>query len=360
MMLQTKVTIYDVAKELGISTATVNRALGGKANVSDKTRKLVVETAEKMGYRPSKTASSLKRNPKKIAVLLPVTVHGFVAEVARGARKAFEDLFDYGVYGEIIEMVGEETDAFLERLYEIGQSDYDGVVILPNSDEAAVTRVVKELSVNPKQIYATVTSDLTGSGRILSVQNNGKVAGKMAAEVIGYMMPDKTRPVALVTGQVSSLVHRKTVEGFVSDIDKYGLGFAGVYEHHDVLQNAYDLVEVILKAHPDLGAIYFSSANSVTFCNRLKELGHGHDMTIVASDVFPDIVNLMDEGVINATIFQNPFLQGRLAVRYLYEYMVEGRRFEEDIVLLDPQIVLRSNLSLFSEILEQMKDDIIL
>ena len=47
-------------------------------------------------------------------------------------------------------------------------------------------------------------------------------------------------------------------------------------------------------------------------------------------------------------------------MRYLYEYMVEGRRFEEDIVLLDPQIVLRSNLSLFSEILEQMKDDIIL
>ncbi len=358
-MLQTKVTIYDVARELGISTATVNRALSGKASVSEKTKKLVVDTAEKMGYRPSKTASSLKRTPKKIAVLLPMTVFGFVAEVERGAKKAFEDLFDYGVYGEIFNMVGEETEAFLDQLYEISKGDYDGVVILPNADEAAVTKAVGELSGKTKTIYATVTSDLSGSGRILSVQNNGKVAGKMAAELIGYMA-DKKRPVALVTGQVSSLVHRKTVEGFVSDIDKYGLGFAGVYEHHDNLQKAYELVEVVLKAHPDLGSIYFSSANSVTFCKRLKELGRAQDITIVASDVFPDIVNLMEENVINATIFQNPFTQGRLAVRYLYEYMVEGRRFDNDVVLLDPQIVLRSNLSLFAEVLKQMKYDVVL
>ena len=358
-MLQTKVTIYDVAKELGVSTATVNRAFNGAASVSDKTRKLVIDTAEKMGYRPSKTASSLKRNPKKIAVLLPLTVYGFLAEVERGVKKAFEDLFDYGVHGEIFKVNDEDTEMFLKQLYQISEGNYDGVIILPNSDESALTEAVRELSAKTTQVYATVTSDLTGSGRIFSVQNNGKVAGKMAAELIGYMA-DKKKPVALVTGQTKSLVHGKTIEGFASDIDRYGLEFVGVFEHYDNQKKAYDLVEVILKKHPDLGAIYFSSANSVTFCKRLKELGHGQDMAIVASDVFPDIVEFMKEGIINATIFQNPYMQGKMAVRYLYEYMVEGRRFDDDVILLDPQIVLKSNVSLYSEVLEQMKGDFIL
>ncbi|MEA5002993.1 MAG: LacI family DNA-binding transcriptional regulator [Christensenella sp.] len=358
--MRNKVTIYDVADRLGISTATVNRAINNKTCVSEKTRQLVQQTAEEMGYRPSKTASSLKRNPKKIAVLFPRTVHGFLSEVERGVNKAFEDLEDYGVYGEIFKATTGDHAHYIEKLREIANANYDGIVILPDFDESSVSSVVRELNQETDTVYATVTSDLLDSERLFSVQNNGVAAGKMAAELLSYMIPDKGRPVALVTGQLSSQVHLKTVEGFLSDLDSYGFHFAGVFEHHDDQQEARDLVEVMLKEIPDLGGIYFSSANSVTFCCHLRELGRANDMAIIASDVFPDIVKLMEEHVINATIFQNPFSQGRLAVQYLYEYMVEGRKFEEDVVLLDPQIVLRSNLPQFSKVLKQMKDDVIL
>ena len=44
-MEKEKVTIYDVARRLGVSTTTVNRVLNNKPNVSEKTRKAVMDAA---------------------------------------------------------------------------------------------------------------------------------------------------------------------------------------------------------------------------------------------------------------------------------------------------------------------------
>ena len=50
-----------------------------------------------------------------------------------------------------------------------------------------------------------------------------------------------------------------------------------------------------------------------------------------------------------------------MATRYLFEYLVEGRRFEETEILLDPQIVLRSNLELYEKKLgDVMNADILI
>ena len=59
--MEKRTTIYDIAARLGISTATVNRALTGKPRVKDETRKLVLQTAEEMGFRPNSLARSLAR-----------------------------------------------------------------------------------------------------------------------------------------------------------------------------------------------------------------------------------------------------------------------------------------------------------
>jgi LacI family transcriptional regulator len=54
-------TIRDVAKKLNISVYTVSRALDGYDDVADRTRELVIETANKMGYAPNRAARQLRR-----------------------------------------------------------------------------------------------------------------------------------------------------------------------------------------------------------------------------------------------------------------------------------------------------------
>ncbi len=356
-MSREKVTIYDVAEELGISIATVNRALNGKPNVSPETKRLVVDAARQMGYKPSKAAASLSRNPKRIAVLMMSTIMGFVAEVKRGIMKAYNDLKDFGLEVDIIEVVGDEdVDAeYIRRLDEIADEGYDGIIMLPGN-ESAIAQRLKQPGYGGKTVFAAVVSDIVGSKCLFSVRNNGCAAGRMAAELLG-MMTKNSKKVALVTGRNELFVHSETINGFKAMVDESGLEFVGVYEHYDKPSIAYKLADKLMNDVPDLGGIYFSSANSVTFCKRLIELGKISDIEIVTSDIFPEIEMLMRDGNIGATIFQNPFNQGKLVTRYMFEHLAEGRQFEDRNILLNPEIVLKSNIEFYSKNIEYVKYD---
>jgi len=67
---------------------TVSRALTGNAEVSDKTRKRVLECARDMGYKPNRWARSLvTRRTSIIGVVVPDISHSFFAEVLRGIEE---------------------------------------------------------------------------------------------------------------------------------------------------------------------------------------------------------------------------------------------------------------------------------
>jgi len=65
-------TIRDVARQLDLSITTVSRALDGYSDVSEETRKRVIETAHQMGYVPSQAARQLRRKRSEaIGYVLP-------------------------------------------------------------------------------------------------------------------------------------------------------------------------------------------------------------------------------------------------------------------------------------------------
>jgi LacI family transcriptional regulator len=64
--------IKDIAKALGVSIGTVDRAIHGRSGVSEKTKAKVLRTAERLGYKPNLAAQALKLNRQlSIAVILP-------------------------------------------------------------------------------------------------------------------------------------------------------------------------------------------------------------------------------------------------------------------------------------------------
>lgn len=58
-----KVTVTDIAKELGVTPSTVSRALSNKNRIGEKTKKLVLKTAKKLGYAPNIHARRLQGAP---------------------------------------------------------------------------------------------------------------------------------------------------------------------------------------------------------------------------------------------------------------------------------------------------------
>lgn len=72
------VTIRDVAKAAGVSTATVSRVINNRGYVHEKTRKKVLEAVEKLNYRPNEVARSLfKKTSKFIGLVLPDIMNPF-------------------------------------------------------------------------------------------------------------------------------------------------------------------------------------------------------------------------------------------------------------------------------------------
>ena len=83
------ITIEDVAREAGVSRQTVSRAVNGKGEISEATRRRVLAVADRLGYRPSLIARSLAtRSSRTIGLVMPDIANPFFPEIARGAGEA--------------------------------------------------------------------------------------------------------------------------------------------------------------------------------------------------------------------------------------------------------------------------------
>lgn len=100
-----KITIDEIAAELGVSRQTVSRAWNNKTDISEATRARVLEASERLGYKPSRFASNLARNRRSTAI-------GFVVE-------SFRNPF----YSELI---ADFLDLATTRNWQVAVSSHEG------------------------------------------------------------------------------------------------------------------------------------------------------------------------------------------------------------------------------------------
>src|SRR5829696_7277803 len=83
-----EVTIYDIAKKLKISPATVSRGLHDHPAISRKTKKRILELVEEMGYRTNHFARNLRQQQTKtIGVIVHELNSNFITSVLAGIEK---------------------------------------------------------------------------------------------------------------------------------------------------------------------------------------------------------------------------------------------------------------------------------
>ena len=82
------VTIYDIASDAGVSIATVSRVLRGESNVSEATRKKVLETIDRRNYRPSSIARGMtSKTTHSLGIILPKLLNPHYAMIFTGAQE---------------------------------------------------------------------------------------------------------------------------------------------------------------------------------------------------------------------------------------------------------------------------------
>lgn len=121
-----KTTIYDIAKVLDITAASVSRALNNNPKISESTRKLVLETAAKMNYKQNKLALALRSGKSyNVGVIVPRIDSNFFASVIRGIE---EELYAHK-YNVIICQTHEDENREYENINTLLNAQVDGILM---------------------------------------------------------------------------------------------------------------------------------------------------------------------------------------------------------------------------------------
>lgn len=134
------VTIYDLARETGFSAPTVSKALNGNGKLNKKTRQIILDAAEKFGYKPNMAAKSLTtKQSQLIGVILEDT--------------AMKKGFEHPLFGGLLNQFRKKSESagydllFLSKNFNGGMSyidhcrfrDLDGVLVVnPIEDDPEI------------------------------------------------------------------------------------------------------------------------------------------------------------------------------------------------------------------------------
>ncbi|HYH55804.1 MAG TPA: LacI family DNA-binding transcriptional regulator, partial [Anseongella sp.] len=120
------VTIKDLARELGVSTSTVSRALRDSHEINPETKKLVLECAKRMNYHPNPIALSLKeQKSRSIGVVVSEIANSFFSQAING----MESVAQKRGYNVIITQTQESYRKELRILEYLASRSIDGLLI---------------------------------------------------------------------------------------------------------------------------------------------------------------------------------------------------------------------------------------
>ena len=339
-------SIHDIAKGLGISIGTVDRALHGRAGINPSTRARVLKKAEQLGYRPNLAARSLKLNRRlRIGVYFPREIASFFDPLRAGVRSAA--VASVGVNVDLVFRTFPRFDeGDVELLTADAKQEFDGILVAPGNPRRIepALRLLAERGVP----IVCVSSDAPHSGRLASVSVDALTSGAIAAELFSRVI-SKTGPLATLTGELTTLDHAEKLRGFAANLAVFAprLSLLPAMESREKGKIAYRQAIELLSRKPRPLGIYLSTANSIPVLRAMEEKHLFGEIQVIATDLFPELVPYIESGKVLASLYQRPFAQGKTAFELLLNYLLHGVR-PEPVIRLAPHIILRSNLALFT------------
>lgn len=327
------VTIKDIARKLDLNFSTVSRALNNKAGVSDKTRKLVVDTAKKMGYRPNSIARGLvSRSTKTIAVIFPDILNPVFGEITTGIIETANE----NNYDVFLCISNWDSKKELHFIHAVQQKQVDGIII--NFVDNANAALFEDNSVP-----AVGFESWLASKKICSVSTDNYRGGYLAAEHLiasGYTCP------AVISGPNTSAAALERNEGFTQACLDHNIRFdrSRIYTGRFDMSSGYDLTKRLLKEHPKVDAIF--SNNDVIALGTLEYLDEqniqvGKEIGVIGFD------NIRIAGLhqINLSSINQPKEGiGKILTNLLFEQMHNEKAKVHDParrILLEPTLTPR-------------------
>ncbi|MDF2996577.1 MAG: transcriptional regulator, LacI family [Xanthobacteraceae bacterium] len=336
-----RITLQDVAREAGVSLATADRVLNGRAGVRGVTAERVQAAVARLGYRPNLAAARLARGETyRFCFVLPVGANVFMRQLAEqvantadwvAAQNAYIDTLRVDVFAP--ETLAAALDGLIGR--------YDGVAVVA-LDHPKVRAAIDDL-VEAGIAVVTLVSDVPSSQRFHYVGIDNIAAGRTAATLLGRFAGGRAGTVGLVLGTPALRDHAERQFGFVQVMaSEYpALHVLAPVQSLDEDDRAHAVTEAMLHEHPDLVGLYNVGAGNRGIAAALTGSNRGNDLIFVGHDLTDDTRRFLLRGVMDAVINQDAGHQSRSAARVLLArcsaepLMIEQERIRIDIFVRD-------------------------
>jgi LacI family transcriptional regulator len=343
--MNTRVTLFDIADALGISTGTVHRALHDHAGVSPMTKTKVLQMAKNLGYRPNLAARYLSsKRSLRISVITLKGTTSFWDEVRAGISEEARSLLmenveiDFRTYPQLGEGDEEGFEAALE-------TKVDGIIVFP-SRPRKLRPWIRRASRSRTPVVCVVT-DAPNTSRLAVVSIDTLASGSLAADLMGRFLRGEGK-LAVTLSDLAITEHAEKCTGFENTLRSLypKMRLLKPLEEHDIESEAYEKSRKLFEAHRDVSGIYITTEASMPVIRAARDAGVLEQVTIITTDLFPALVPEIRTGSVIATIYQRPRTQGRMAFRVLHEFLAEGECPSYQVTLA-PHLVMRGNLDFF-------------
>ncbi len=304
------VTIKDIAKALNLSTSTVSRALRGGYEISEETKKIVLEYAESINFKRNPIALSLKeRKSYSIGIIVCEVANVFFSQAIDGIESI---AYNKG-YHTIISQSHDQYEREVINIEHLANRSVDGIII----SLAAETKNYEHIEKLHKQGLPIVFFD-----RILESMETHKVTSnnvKGAFDATEYLIKKGCKRIAHLANseQLSITTQRKI--GYEDALAKYNIPLNEEYirycDHGGSQQDEVEQAIVSLLNLPEKpDAIFVASDRlSIGCLSAIKK--HGAENILVAGFSNSDVVSLFSPSL--SCVRQPAFEMGRIATEML-------------------------------------------
>jgi LacI family transcriptional regulator len=336
-----KTTISDIAQRAGVSTATVDRALNGRAGVSSANRQRVFNAAKDLGYLPSEGMVLLPSRPANLEFLIPFGHNSFMRDLGNSI-KDFASKLPLVESCNIIPLDGIGPENLLPALETLSlRTDGVGLITIDHPETRLAIQGLCESGVR----VVTIVSDVLATPRSAYVGVDNRAAGRTAAQIMGLLAGKTNGSIGLFMGSRAFHGHREREFGFRSLLDKkYScLKILPAIETVEDSQRSRSAMAQLLETTDDLVGIYCVGAGRKGVIDALNDRNRRRRPFIVMHDLTESSRRWLKSDAIDVVIDQNARLVGEQAViRLLGSIAVSTPLLPfKDI---EPRIVLRENI----------------
>lgn len=336
------ITIKDIARELGLSVSTVSKALSDSYEISDKTKKLVIEYAEKNNYRANPIAKSLRQgHSKSIGIIVSTIENNFFSQVINGIESI---AYDKG-YNVIITQTHESYEREVLNLKHLTFRSVDGILISLSTEtqDVAHLRAIHERGL-PIVFFDRISNEID-THKVIADNFAGAYEGTQHLLNLGH------KRIAHITSSPNISITKERLAGYQKALEDNGISTNEAYikycmhggkDLHEIEGALNELLE--LKDKPD--AIFTASDRITT---TTLQLLHKLKIRIPGEIALVGFTNTQLADVLNpslSSIYQPGFEIGKKAVEMLIS-IIESKRpvTEFETTVLPTQLFVRGSSS---------------